>query len=151
VLFDQQDERLGYGQRLDDRWLRGRCRLNCSPSHPGSHQCHNTQRRIWERACLVAPSTDARCLSTPTLYAPESCCTAIEKRGNPPHFTTRSIFHKERLNDDSDALHLVQREKEKEMEILIDLLAGFDEFDAQNNVKPSQGSHGYNIAAMHDL
>jgi hypothetical protein len=44
-----------------------------------------------------------------------------------------------------------EREKEKEMEILIDLRAGFDELNARHNVRPSQDPHGYNLAAMHDL
>jgi hypothetical protein len=43
------------------------------------------------------------------------------------------------------------KEKEKEMEMLIHLLAGFDDPNAQNSVAPSQDPHGYNIAAMHDL
>lgn len=43
------------------------------------------------------------------------------------------------------------KEKEKEMEMLIDLLAGSDDPNAQNKVAPSQDPHGYIIAAMHDL
>jgi hypothetical protein len=44
-----------------------------------------------------------------------------------------------------------EREEKKEMEILIDLPAGSDKLNAQNNVAPSQDPHGYNLAAMHDL
>jgi hypothetical protein len=44
-----------------------------------------------------------------------------------------------------------EREKEKGMEMLIDLPAGFDEPNARHNVGPSHDPHGYNLAAMHDL
>jgi hypothetical protein len=69
--------------------------------------------------------------------ATRNCCTAIKKRDKPPCFTPRPPG--------------AEREKEKEMEILIDLRAGFDELNARHNVRPSQDPHGYNLAAMHDL
>jgi hypothetical protein len=117
MLFDRQDERLGFGQPSQlhaTAGFAGDAGISISllfwqspmPHYAASHMNSIALASLLIRARKMPVTADPVC-------ATRNRCTAIKKRDKPPCFTPRPINHEERPDGDLRYLHQVQREKKR--------------------------------------